>query len=78
MSLAASSWKDEFCVFNRDTTPKEKSEFSTALQSERRYGAANTIVRKLEANTYVLHSNAPFHSGVTNILILLLLTFMTA
>ena len=41
MSLAASSWKDESCVFNRDTTPKEKSEFSTALHSER-------IVRKLK------------------------------
>jgi len=48
MNLAASSWKDESCVFNRDTTPKEKSEFSTALHSERRYGAANTIVRKLK------------------------------
>jgi len=46
MSLTASSWKVELCAPNRETTPNEKSEFSTALHNERRYGATNGIVRK--------------------------------
>jgi hypothetical protein len=44
MSLAASSWKLELCVPSRETTPNEKSEFSTALHNDTMYGAANGIM----------------------------------